>query len=138
MRTYLFLLIIILSTQFSYSQNIEELIQPKCDESNMYFSIVGNMREYIENDNNLDGREIYENLDDIKTKKIGVLNGSDYNSSIFQNVTIYDIYEDLLNDLRTYKLDAIIVDNILSNYTQAFEMDITFLDTFVGMNLLGH
>ena len=137
MRTYLFLLIIILSTQFSYSQNIEELIQPKCDESNMYFSIVGNMREYIENDNNLDGREIYENLDDIKTKKIGVLNGSAYNSNIFQNVTIYDIYEDLLNDLRTYKLDAIIVDNILSNYTQAFEMDITFLDTFVGMNLLG-
>jgi ABC-type amino acid transport substrate-binding protein len=103
----------------------------------MYFSIVGNMREFIEKDNNLDGREIYESIDDIKTKRIGALKGSAYNSNIFQNVTIYDIYDDLLNDLRTYKLDAIIVDNILSNYTQAFDMDITFLNTFTGMNFLG-
>ena len=36
----------------------------------MYFSIVGNMKEFIENDNNLDGREIYENIDDIKNKKL--------------------------------------------------------------------
>ena len=70
MRTYLFLLVIILSTQFSYSENIEELLQPKCDENNMYFSIVGNMREYIEKDNNLDGREIYESIDDIIEKKL--------------------------------------------------------------------
>ena len=137
MKIYIFLLFIILSTQFSYSENIEELLQPKCDENNMYFSIVGNMREFIEKDNNLDGREIYESIDDIKTKRIGALKGSAYNSNIFQNVTIYDIYDDLLNDLRTYKLDAIIVDNILSNYTQAFDMDITFLNTFTGMNFLG-
>jgi ABC-type amino acid transport substrate-binding protein len=95
------------------------------------------MRDYIENDNNLDGREIYENIDDIKNKKIGVLKGSAYNSSIFQNVTIYDIYDDLLNDLRTYKLDGIIVDIGLSNYTQAFDMDIIFLNTFIGMSLIG-
>ena len=115
MRAYQFLLIIILYTNFSYSENIEDLIQPKCDENNIYFSIVGNMKEYIENDNNLDGREIYKSIDDIKEKRIGILKGSPYNSSIFQNATIYDTYDDLLNDLRTYKLDAIIADNILSN-----------------------
>ena len=70
MKAYQFLLIIILSIQFSYFENIEDLIQPKCDENNMYFSIVGNMKEFIENDNNLDGREIYENIDDIKNKKL--------------------------------------------------------------------
>jgi len=137
MRAYQFFLIIILSSKFSYSENIEDLIQPKCDESNMYFSIVGNMRDYIENDNNLDGREIYESIDDIEAKKIGVLKGCTYNSSIFQNATIYDTYDGLLNDLRSYKLDAIIVDNILSNYTQAFDLDLTFLNTYAGMNLLG-
>jgi len=137
MRAYQFLLIIILYTNFSYSENIEDLIQPKCDENNIYFSIVGNMKEYIENDNNLDGREIYKSIDDIKEKRIGILKGSPYNSSIFQNATIYDTYDDLLNDLRTYKLDAIIADNILSNYTQAFELDLAFLSTYTGMNLLG-
>ena len=36
-----------------------------------------NMKKYIENDNNLDKREIYESPDDLVNKKIGTIAGTD-------------------------------------------------------------
>ena len=52
---YKYFLTLLLFAHISYLQNIDELIQPKCDGKNIYYSIVGNMKDFIENDNNLDG-----------------------------------------------------------------------------------
>ena len=117
-----YILSFLLFVQIIYSQNIDELIQPKCDGKNIYYSIVGNMKDYIENDNNLDNREIYRNISDLKTKKIGVLKGSNYNTTFFNNVTIYGNIDELLYDLRKNKLDAIIMDLSFNNYIQAFDL----------------
>ena len=126
-----------LCVQISYSQNIDELIQPKCDGKNIYYSIVGNIKDFVENDNNLDGREIYEKVDDLKGKRIGVLKGAPYNTSIYNDVIVYGNSDDLLNDLRKHKLDAIIIDKSISNYNQAFGMSIRTIEEDIGMNFLG-
>ena len=128
---------IFLCVQISYSQNIDELIQPKCDGKNIYYSIVGNIKDFVENDNNLDGREIYEKVDDLKGKRIGVLKGAPYNTSIYNDVIVYGNSDDLLNDLRKHKLDAIIIDKSISNYNQAFGMSIRTIEEDIGMNFLG-
>ena len=131
---YKYFLTFLLFVQISYSEDINELILPKCDGKNIYYSIIGNMKDFITNYNKIDGSEIYEEIDDIKKKKIGALKGSSYNTSIFKNVSIYEKYDDLINDLKKYKLDVIIMDNGISNYTQAFDMDISFLEKSTGSN----
>ena len=131
---YKYFLTFLLFVQISYSEDINELILPKCDGRNIYYSIIGNMKDFITNYNKIDESEIYEEIDDIKKKKIGALKGSSYNISIFKNVSIYEKYDDLINDLKKYKLDVIIMDNGISNYTQAFDMDISFLKKSTGSN----
>ena len=90
------------------------------------------MKHYVENDKNLDGLEIYESTDDKKMKNIGALKGTGYDQSLSSDVTVYDKYDDLLNDLINHKLDAIIVDNGISNFAQAFDMDVSFLERSAG------
>ena len=126
-----------LFVQISYSQNIDELIQPKCDGKNIYYSIVGNIKDFVENDNNLDGREIYEKIDNLKGKRIGVLKGAPYNTSIYNDVIVYGNKDDILNDLRKHKLDAIIIDKSIGNYTKAFSLGIRTIEESIGMNFLG-
>ncbi len=126
-----------LFVQISYSQNIDELIQPKCDGKNIYYSIVANIKDFVENDNNLDGREIYEKIDNLKGKRIGVLKGAPYNTSIYNDIIVYGNKDDILNDLRKHKLDAIIIDKSIGNYTKAFSLGIRTIEESIGMNFLG-
>lgn len=129
-----YFLVLIIILQISLIEGVDEIIQPKCDGNNIYYSIVVNMKEFLENDKNLDGREIYKTKDDLKTKRIGVLKGSAYNNTFFENAKEYDKFYDLLNDLMTYKIDAIIVDNLISNYTNAFDLYVSLLDDNEGSN----
>ena len=121
MSVLLFLLSIIIIN----AQNVKEIIEPKCDGKTIKYSIYANLSEYFENENNIDGREIYESLDALKSKKIGTLTGMYFNRSMFDNITDYNSYDDLIDDLRKHKLDAIVLNDGMGNNTQMFENDIS-------------
>ena len=83
-----FILFLFFVLKISSPNDIDELLKPRVDGNNIKYSIIVNMKDYIENDNNLDNREIYEKVDDLYGKKIGAIIGNNYNETIFNNVTI--------------------------------------------------
>lgn len=108
--------IILLSINIIFPQNASELIQPKCTNKKIEYSILANMKDYLENENNIDGREFYSTIDDLKSKKVGILPFFTLNG--FTNVEKYNSFDDLMEALNKHKIDAILVDNCLANYTQ--------------------
>ena len=116
-------LIFLSSIQIIFSQNASELIQPKCSSKKIEYSIVANMKEYLEHENNIDGRELYSTIDDLKSKKVGTL--SFFTLDGFTNVEKYDSYNDIMDALRKHKVDAIFLDNALANYTQVLTNDLS-------------
>jgi len=133
-------LIFLLLTIIINAQNITEIIEPKCDGETIKYSIIANLSEYLENENNIDGREFYNSIDALKSKKIGTLSGYYFNRSMFDNITDYNSYDDLIDDLRNHKLDAIVLNDGIGNNTQMFTNDIsalsgrpTLLDIGIGL-----
>ena len=110
------------------AQNISEIIEPKCDGETIKYSIYANLSEYLENENNIDGRELYNSVDSLKSKKVGVLSGFYYNKSMFDNAIEYNSYDDLIDDLRKHKLDAIVLHGGMANNVQMFTNDISQLN----------
>ena len=92
----------------SFSQNIEKLIEPQCDGRIIKYSNFVNFKEYLENEKNIDGNEIFESLEVFKSKRLGILTGTYYNKTNFNLVTEYDSYDQLIKDLRIHKIDGII------------------------------
>ena len=130
-------IIILVLFKFHYLKSIDDLIQPRCNGQSINYSIVADLKAYLKNDKNIDERDVYSSISDLKNKTVGVLQGMDYNSSDFENVIIYEKYDNIIKDLRNHKLDAIIVDNEIANYTLAFSHDISLLRGWVGMNYIG-
>ena len=52
------IIVIFLLIKISSSDNVDELLKPRYDGNNIYYSMIINMKGYIENDYNLDKREI--------------------------------------------------------------------------------
>ena len=52
------IVVIFLLIKNSSSDNVDELLKPRYDGNNIYYSMIINMKGYIENDYNLDKREI--------------------------------------------------------------------------------
>ena len=130
-------LMFLISIKFTNSQEIEELIEPKCDGKTIKYSIFANLSEYLENENNTDNREIFKSLNDLKTKRVGALSDLYFDTSKFDNITRYDSYEEMVEDLRHYKLDAIIVDDGKGNITQMFTNDISKISDLVELIQIG-
>ena len=63
-------LVLILSFSFSNLQDVEELIKPKCVDGTIKYSISANLKDYLENEKNIDGRPIFNSLSDIIRKKL--------------------------------------------------------------------
>ena len=118
-------LIFLLLTIIINTQNISEIIEPKCDGETIKYSIIANLSEYLENENNIDGREFYNSMDALKSKKVGVLSGFDYNRSLFDNAIEYNSYDDLIDDLSKHKLDAIVLHGGTANNVEMFTNDIS-------------
>ena len=125
------IVVIFLLIKNSSSDNVDELLKPRYDGNNIYYSMIINMKGYIENDYNLDKREIYENADDLIGKKIGVIIGSNYNETKFTNVTIYNN-----SYLTKHKIDGAIIDWGSGKYLQAFSNDIDSFDDELGRYLI--
>ena len=131
------ILLLVSLIKISNSQNITDLIQPKCNGSTITYSILANLSEYLENEKNIDKRELYESLDDLKTKKIGTLKDLYFNKTRFDNITEYDSYEKMEDDLRKHNLDAFIVDNGVGNKSQMFTNDLSLFPNNVQFNRAG-
>ena len=75
----------------------------------------------MENDQNTDGREIYEKVADLKTKRIGLCKGTYfYNSIEFDFITEFEKKDLLLSAIRTYQIDAGIIIEGLANTIQEY------------------
>ena len=122
----LFLLLI----QIIFPQKVSELIQPKCSSKKVEYSIFANMKEYLAHENNIDGRELYSNIDALKSKKVGTL--SFFTLDGFTNVEKYNSLDDLLDALRKHKVDAIFVDNTLANFTQVLTNDLSQISAAIS------
>ena len=132
------LLILFISIIFTINaQSIEELIEPKCDDKTIKYSIFANLSEYLENEKNIDNREIFKSIEDLKTKRVGTLSDLYFDTSKFDNITKYDSYEKMVESLRHFNLDAIIMDDGTGNITQMFTNDISYVDEIVEMAFIG-
>ena len=67
-----FLLLVLTNTQNQKDLTTEEqeLLKTKCDENKIAYSIKINLQKYLDNDHNIDGREIYKKFSDLKSKKL--------------------------------------------------------------------
>ena len=116
-------LVLILSFSFSSLQDVEELIKPKCVDGTIKYSISVNLKDYLENEKNIDGRPIFNSLSDIYKKKVAVLAPfSKYvDKTKFTSVTEYEdtnlsTYQ-VFRDLNSRKIDAMIFHN---GYSKGF------------------
>ena len=131
-KSYFRLLVSFLILQIILSEKISEQIEPKCTKNKIKYTILADMMKYTEHENNIDGRELYSSIDDLKTKKIGTFSIFTLDNS-FQNVKKYKNYNDLLYDLRKHKLDGILVDSSTANYTQSFTNDLSLIKGNAGI-----
>lgn len=125
----LFLITLIFSLlEVSNSQNIEEITKPKCNGKKIEYSLYAKFDEYLKNENNIDGRDIYKNLDDLKGKNIGMLEEGikeisiDTNSFSKIQPLSYDSAA-ILNKLNTHELDGIIIYNSIAEDFQMFSKE---------------
>ena len=117
---FIFILALIIS-------NMNSQLEPKCSLNSIDYSIVANLSEYLENEKNIDGREIYKDpvIDQLKTKKIGTMKELVFDRSKFDNIKEYDSLDDLIKDLKSRKLDAIVLNEGYSNKTQFLTDDLS-------------
>ena len=114
----------------SNSEKIEELLQPKCDGKTIKYSILANITEYLENQKNIDNIEIYEKIEDLKSKRIGIYTPTYHDSDklkIFDKVIEYENKDNLVADLLNHTMDGGIIfqgiaDTIqmISNYLSVY------------------
>ena len=128
LQTFVLVFIILFSIKHYNSQSIEDLIRPKCTSQSISYSILANLSEYLQYENNTDGRDLYKSIGDLKTKRVGTLkdfyiNGTTYTFDSLNRS--YDSHASLLADLSNNKLDAIIVDGLTGNNTQMFSNDLS-------------
>ena len=110
--------------------NMNSQLEPKCSLNSIDYSIVANLSEYLENEKNIDGREIYKDpvIDQLKTKKIGTMKELEFDRSKFDNIEEYDSLDDLIKDLQSRKLDAIVLNEGYSNKTQFLTDDLSRIE----------
>ena len=123
--------------QILNTQNIEELVKTICIRNSIKYSIFANLKEYLEFQNNIDGREMYDSLDVLKSKKLGTLIGTYYNKTFFKKVKEYDTYEQLFGDLRSLKIDGVIQPDRYAEDIKFFSDDLSLFPEPIQINKIG-
>ena len=119
------------------SQNIEELIKSICDYNTIKYSIFANLEEYLQFQNNIDGKEMFESLEIFQSKKLGTISETYYNKTIFKSVKEYDTYPQLLGDLRTSKIDGVIQPDKYAEDLIFFSDDLALFPDPIQINEIG-
>ena len=130
------LLLFLLSIQLIDSQSISELVAPVCKKNSIEYAIQVNLKDYLDKENNIDGREFYKSIEDLKDKSVGVFINIPLPD--FSKVKEYTTYEDLLNGLRKHEVEAIIIDTSMANYTQLITNDLSLLPDKYGDAEIGY
>lgn len=134
--TLTFLLLTLLSIKLITSKNVSELVAPVCKTKSIEYAVQVNLKDYLDKENNIDGREFYESIEDLKTKKVGVFINIPLPD--FSEVKEYKTYEELLNGLRKHEVEAIIIDTSMANYTQLITNDLSLLPDRYGDAEIGY
>ena len=112
-------LLFLLSLKLSNSQSIEEAIKTKCDGKTIKYSIYAKLKEYLENEKNIDNRDIYLQLSDLKNKRIGIYKPTYRDEaklkSLFNSIEEYDNKDNLVTDIIKNKIDGGIFFHGLAN-----------------------
>ena len=127
----LFTLILTLIITNLNAQNNQGILEPKCDSNSIKYSIVANLSEYLFNEKNIDGKEMFDYEDAIsklKNKKIGTIKELYFDRSKFNSIQDYDSYEELVKDLQKRKLDAIVLNDGQANKTQTLTEDLSRIE----------
>ena len=138
----LFNLILILIITNLKAQNNPEILEPKCDSNSIKYTIVANLSEYLFNEKNIDGKEMFDYDDAIsklKNKKIGTTKELYFDRSKFDSIKDYDSYDELVRDVQTRKLDAIVLNDVkqiklkhLQKIYQELKMKLKSYNTHLG------
>ena len=120
--------------QILNSQNIEELVKTICVRNSIKYSIFANLKEYLEFQNNIDGREMYDSLDVLKSKKLGTLVGTYYNKTFFKKVKEYDTYDQLFGDLKSLKIHGVIQPDRYAEDIKFFSDDLSLFPEPIQIN----
>lgn len=118
-----FLLLALTNTQNQKDLTTEEqeLLKTKCDENKITYSIKINLKKYLDNDHNIDGREIYKTISDLKSKKIGICKGTYFDGSIeFDSIREYDNKDLLISAIKDFQIDGGIIMGGLADTIQEF------------------
>ena len=112
-------LLFLLSLKISYTESIDEAIKTKCDGNTIKYSIYANLKEYLENENNIDNTETYEKLADLKSKRIGIYKPTyaddEKLKSLFDDIKEYDNKDNLVTDIIKNRIDGGIIFSGLAN-----------------------
>ena len=134
-RYFIILLFLLLSLTKTQSENepatqeenpkredeIENLLKTKCDGDKITYTIKANLLEYLEKDENSDGREMYEKISDLKSKRIGLCRETYFDNSVeFDSITEYENKDLLIDAIRSFKLDAGIIFEGLADTVQEY------------------
>ena len=107
--SYIIILLFLFSFKNSISQDIEELLQPKCDGKTIKYSYSVNLLEYLQNESG-EEKEIYYTAEDLKSKRIGryketyMGNKSLDNMKVFEDGEVgfpvkYNSYKDIIEKI---------------------------------------
>ena len=111
------------------NENLDEILDPKCDGNSINYSIYANLTKYLENENNIDGRDIYNSLDDLKNKKIGIYSPTYRDNLGFQNLQEFEDKDELVRSVITHIIDGGILFDGLANTVQTIS---NFVSKFPG------
>ena len=136
-KIYLALFLVFLSFELIISQTTDEDLEAECTKDTIDYKISINLTKYLENENNINKREIFSSLDDLKDKIVAIPKDSPFNGT-FTNYIEYDSVGGLLKDIRSHKIDAFICDSATANYTQISTNDLAFLPESVGTLKMGY
>ena len=106
--SYIILFLFLFSFKNSISQDIEELLQPKCDGKTIKYSYSVNLLEYLQNENT-EGKEIYYTAEDLKSKRVGRVKDTYMGNKTLDIMKVYEDGENFQEDLIRHKIDAVIL-----------------------------
>lgn len=128
------IIVYLLLIQFVFSQNVN--VEPVCNSNSIEYPILVNLKDYLEKEKNIDGRELYSNINDLKSKQVGTYENVSFDG--FTNTKVYTKYDDMMNGLRKHEVDAIIIDSSIANYTRVINNDLSLLEGQLDGALIGY
>ena len=112
-RTYVLTFLLLFLVKFTNLESIEEAIKTKCDGKTIKYSIYANLQEYLENEKNIDNKDIYSKLSDLKSKRIGIYKPTYTDNTklneLFDNIKEYDNKDNLVTDIIKNRMDGGII-----------------------------